>query len=126
MYRIHFLLFSSHHYFKYTVTAVGGAFGSEGGKEVLSIGAGIGQGLNIVSGGGFSKIFTTENGFDLSFQATAVNAWRQQPAAANSAPGYKNVDGTVGRGFPDVSLKSDNIFTFTTLIPGVEAGTRYL
>jgi len=105
------------------VTAVGGTFGSEGGKEELSIGNGIGQGLNVVSGGGFSKIFTTENNYDLSFQAAAVNAWRQQPAAANSAPGYTNSDGTVGRGFPDVSAKSDNFLYFNKNKPDSSSGT---
>ena len=34
---------------------------------------GLHQGLNVVSGGGFFKIFTTENGSDLLFQESAVN-----------------------------------------------------
>ena len=83
------------------------------------------QGFNIVSGGGFSKIFTKEKGFDLSFQESAVNNWRQQPEADNSFPGYTLPDGSVGRGFPDVSAKSDNILE---LIGGQwqnQAGTRY-
>jgi len=91
------------------VTAVGGSFGSENGAEELSIGQSSDQGFNIVSGGGFSKIFTTANGFDLSFQTSAVNSWRQQPEAGKSLPGYTLPDGSVGRGFPDVSAKSDNI-----------------
>lgn len=96
------------------VTTVGGSFGSKAGTEELSTGmpAAEGspqpQGLNIVSGGGFSKIFTTEKGFDLSFQEASVNNWRQQPTD-NSFPGYTLPDGSVGRGFPDVSAKSDNI-----------------
>jgi len=89
------------------VTAVGGSFGSENGAEELS--TDIDQGYNIISGGGFSNIFTTANGFDLSFQSSAVNSWRQQPEAGNSLPGYTLPDGSVGRGFPDVSAKSDNI-----------------
>ena len=83
------------------------------------------QGFNIVSGGGFSKIFTKEKGFDLSFQESAVNNWRQQPEADNSFPGYTLPDGSVGRAFPDVSAKSDNVLE---LIGGQWqniGGTRY-
>jgi hypothetical protein len=105
------------------VTAVGGTFGSKAGEEQLS--TNLDQGLNIVSGGGFSTIFTTANGFDLSFQKDAVESWREQPLASSSLPGYTLPDGTVGRGYPDVSAKSDNIFQ---LIGGQlinSAGTRY-
>jgi hypothetical protein len=106
------------------VTAVGGTFGSKAGEETLSTGA-ESQGLNIVSGGGFSTIFTSANGFDLSFQEAAVKSWREQPLASSSLPGYTLPDGTVGRGYPDVSAKSDNIFE---LIGGQlinNSGTRY-
>ena len=109
------------------VTTVGGSFGSKAGTEELSTGVppGLPQGFNIVSGGGFSKIFTTEKGFDLSFQESAVNNWRQQPEADNSFPGYTLPDGSVGRAFPDVSAKSDNVLE---LIGGQWqniGGTRY-
>ena len=105
------------------VTAVGGTFGSKAGEEQLS--TNLDQGFNIVSGGGFSTIFTTANGFDLSFQKDAVESWREQPLASSSLPGYTLPDGTVGRGYPDVSAKSDNIFE---LIGGQlinNSGTRY-
>ena len=82
------------------------------------------QGLNIVSGGGFSKIFTTEKGFDLSFQEASVNNWRQQPTD-NSFPGYTLPDGSVGRGFPDVSAKSDNILGLNGGQWLNQDGTRY-
>jgi hypothetical protein len=116
-----------HPCFKHTVTSVGGYFGSEGCTEVLSIGeaAASGQGLNIVSGGGFSKIFSAANGFDLSYQAAAVESWRQQPNATLSLPGYENLVRSVGAGFPDVSAKSDNIGLFQGLLPSLVAGTRY-
>jgi hypothetical protein len=105
------------------VTAVGGTFGSKAGEEQLS--TNLDQGLNIVSGGGFSTIFTSANGFDLSFQEAAVKSWREQPLASSTLPGYTLPDGTVGRGYPDVSAKSDNIFE---LIGGQlinNSGTRY-
>jgi hypothetical protein len=105
------------------VTAVGGTFGSKAGEEQLS--TNLDQGLNIVSGGGFSTIFTSANGFDLSFQEAAVKSWREQPLASSSLPGYTLPDGTVGRGYPDVSAKSDNI---VFLVGGQlfnVAGTRY-
>ena len=105
------------------VTAVGGTFGSKAGEEQLS--TNLDQGFNIVSGGGFSTIFTSANGFDLSFQEAAVKSWREQPLASSSLPGYTLPDGTVGRGYPDVSAKSDNIFE---LIGGQlinNSGTRY-
>jgi hypothetical protein len=106
-------------YFKYSVTSVGGSFGSEGGTEVLSIGEPAGnhpQGLNVVSGGGFSKIFSVANGFDLSYQAAAVKSWRQQPNATLSLPGYENADGSVGAGFPDVSAKSGEFFGYEIIV----------
>jgi hypothetical protein len=105
------------------VTAVGGTFGSKAGEEQLS--TNLDQGLNIVSGGGFSTIFTSANGFDLSFQEAAVKSWREQPLASSSLPGYTLPDGTVGRGYPDVSAKSDNIvFLLGGQLYNV-AGTRY-
>ena len=84
------------------VTAVGGSFGNTPGAEQLSTGQD--QGKNIVSGGGFSNIFTEANGFKLDFQNSAVNSWRSSAASKKSLPGYTLPDGSVGRGFPDVSF----------------------
>jgi hypothetical protein len=105
------------------VTAVGGTFGSKAGEEQLSTNSD--QGLNIASGGGFSKVFTTANGFDLSFQTAAVESWRNQHDASMSLPGYTLPDGSVGRGFPDVSAKSDNIVVLIGGQLSVISGTRY-
>merc|ERR1712161_56743 len=93
------------------VTMVKGTtfFVSSGDNGAEELSTDIDQGYNIISGGGFSNISTTANSFDLSFQSSAVNSWRQQPEAGNSQPGYTLPDGSVGRGFPDVSAKSDNI-----------------
>ena len=86
------------------VTAVGGAFGNTPGEEKLSTAQD--QGWNIVSGGGFSNIFTEANGFNFTFQTAAVNSWLGSAGSEMSLPGYTLADGTVGRGFPDVSFLS--------------------
>jgi len=105
------------------VTSVGGAFGNVPGEQTLSTGSSSGeQGLNVVSGGGFSNIFT-EADFDLSYQKDAVESWRNQPEASRSLPGYTLPDGSVGAGFPDVSAKSDNVIFNLNDKPFVISGT---
>jgi len=42
-----------------------------------------------------------------------------------SLPGYTLPDGSVGRGFPDVSAKSDNIVVLIGGQLSVISGTRY-
>jgi len=84
------------------VTAVGGSFGNTPGEEKLSTFQD--QGWNIVSGGGFSKIFTEANGFNFTFQTAAVTSWLESEGPEMSLPGYTLAGGTVGRGFPDVSF----------------------
>ena len=89
-----------------TVTTVGGSFLNQAGEEKLS--TNLKQGRNIVSGGGFSKVFTKGNGYDLSYQRAAVDSWLRRPEASNSIPGFLP-EGDVGVGKPDVSALSANI-----------------
>jgi hypothetical protein len=103
------------------VTGVGGSFGSTAGSEVLS--TNIDQGTNVISAGGFSKLFTEENGFNLTYQKTAVEAWRNHQKSSMSLPGYTLADGSIGAGFPDVSLKSYNIEYVGGLMNQLTTGT---
>jgi len=100
------------------VTAVGGSSGIVGGKEELSIASTL-QGQNIVSGGGFSKVFPYPK-----YQASHIAAWLNTTESKNSAPGYK-VDGGagIGIGYPDVSALSANLIQIVGNIPNSVGGT---
>jgi len=104
------------------VTTVGGTFGTVPGEEVLSVGSKA-QGLNIVSGGGFSKIFTSQNNFNLTYQEVQVQTWRNRHAASNSMGGYEYEDKKVGAAYPDVSALSANILQIVGNFPNEVAGT---
>jgi len=106
------------------VTTVGGTFATHLGTEVLSV-ASRSQGNNIVSGGGFSKIFTEENNFKFSYQTKAVEEWMAKPGASKSVNTYKLQNGGVGAAYPDVSALSANIFTMDGTIAQSTGGNFF-
>lgn len=118
-YVLHFPLFQ----INFAVTAVGGSFGTIAGKEKLSDGNFKVQGDNIISGGGFSTIFTTENNFTFTYQQSHVSKWLKRKEAKNSIKGYELTNGALGAAYPDVSALSANILGIQNSLPSSSAGT---
>lgn len=71
----------------------------------------------ITSGGGFSNIFTTQSGYDLTFQQLHVSEYLSKES--KSAPGYnKN-----GRGYPDISAAGANYIIVNGNLEETVSGT---
>lgn len=94
------------------VTAVGATTGYTPGSEVVATS----PAATITSGGGFSQIFTTGNGFNLDFQSGAVASYLSSSAAANSVSGYPTGG---ARGLPDISAPGTN---YVVMIDSSAAG----
>ena len=84
------------------ITAVGATSGYEQGQEVVSS---LLNGDIITSGGGFSTIFTSKAGYDLSFQKSAVQSYLSQSDVVSKSVSNFNKK---GRAYPDVSMAGSN------------------